>query len=225
MRDRRGGGVALRPGAVEIAAHQNRAAAGSARRIELGAFLEGDGVAQNLDRAAGLARTLPGCVERARDRDRSVRAAIKHDLAARHRDRAGLRDAGHVDHIVDDVLRDVGGDQDLPAIGIDLAVVRDRRRERATVRAKSAREGLAGNGEIDQAIAAEIERRGRARCQLHLPQPRRDHAAVAHAGRDEGGQAGGADRHGPLIDDRCGRRAGDAEIEAAAGDEAGDVGG
>jgi hypothetical protein len=118
--------IGLGARAVEIAPDEHRAAARSARSVELGAIGDHNRVAEQLDRAAGLARGLARRIERARDVDRPALAGIEHDLTIHDGGARRLDDPRGVDDVVDDTPGGARGQHHLATLGGNRSRVRDQ---------------------------------------------------------------------------------------------------
>ncbi len=184
--------------ALPVAADQRGAAAGLAGDVDIGGLAQPDVLAEHMDRAARLAGIVARRVQRPADRHGAGIATAEHDGAGGLGHRARLDDAAHVDDLVDDALGRRGGDLDAAAVGVDGTGLLDRRQGAL---GQLPRQFL-GQGQVEQAVAVEVEGERRARGQPHRAEIGRDDAAVDDVRRHETGQGAFGHADGALVDDR-----------------------
>ena len=141
-----------------------------------------NGLAGHRDGAAGRA-TRCG-VQPSGDFDVAAVAAADHDRAGAAADGARLHQAGHVDRVARRFARGGGADDDAAAVGGDGAAIADQR---------AAAAGRRRQGDLQEAVAGEIQRRAFAGTEADLAERHKNAAAVRHRAADQRGIAAAAD--------------------------------
>jgi len=192
---------------MEITADFDCTTANIARCVDVRAAQHADIIGKQRNRAAGLSRADARCGDAAGVQHRA-RAAflplvggnvalhriaacrVKHDLAVFHADAVGLDGAGIGDKAVDDVARRSGSEFDGAAIGADRAVVFDQLVLH-----------VAGNADLRDAVAGEIEGECVARREMHIAELRGNDAVIDHLRCYKAYQARFANGDAAVIDD------------------------